>query len=341
MHELTEREKLVLNLIVHNFVMTVGPVSSRQLCKKYNLGVSPATIRNVMMDLEEKGYITQPHVSAGRVPTDQGYRVYVDSLMKSEKLSRKEKDIIYRDLRKVSRDIDLILQKASQVLGKVSHQLGIVLVPHFYEGIFEKLELVPISDTRTLLVISIRSGLVKTIMLELDFEISRENLETTARIINERLHGLRLKEIKETIDERLRNVSKGSPNLIHYFMRSADEVFNFENWEDFYYGGTSNILQQPEFSDHQRLEALMEVLEDRRTILQVLSRSSKEGKVTVTIGEENKLEKMRSCSVISTVYRVGNMRGVLGVIGPTRMHYAKIVPLVGYMSSMLSEILNN
>ncbi|HDI51102.1 MAG TPA: heat-inducible transcriptional repressor HrcA, partial [Bacteroidetes bacterium] len=108
-----------------------------------------------------------------------------------------------------------------------------------------------------------------------------------------------------------------------------------------YYGGTSNILQQPEFSDHQRLEALMEVLEDRRTILQVLSRSSKEGKVTVTIGEENKLEKMRSCSVISTVYRVGNMRGVLGVIGPTRMHYAKIVPLVGYMSSMLSEILNN
>ena len=341
MYELSERERLVLNLIVHNFIMTVGPVSSRLLCKKYNLGVSPATIRNVMMDLEEKGFITQPHVSAGRIPTDRGYRIYVDSLMRSERLSRKEKNIISQDLHKVSRDIDFILQKASQVLGKVSRQLGIVLVPHFYEGIFEKLELVPISETRTLLVITIRSGLVKTIMLELDFEISRENLETTARIINERLHGLRLREIKETIDKRLQDVSEGSPNLIHYFMESADEVFNFENWEDFYYGGTPNILQQPEFSDHHRLEALMEVLEDRRTILQILNCFSKEGEVTVTIGEENKLEKMRSCSMITTVYRVGNMRGTLGVIGPTRMHYAKIVPLVDYMSSMLSEILSN
>jgi len=339
--ELTDREKQILKYIVEDFVETAAPVSSRNLVKRHNLPYSPATVRNVMMDLEERGLISQPHVSAGRIPTDLGYRVYVDELMSVESLSRQERRKVLENLRRVSRDVEQILQRASQVLGEISHQLGIVLLPRFYEGVFDRLELVPISEHRTLLVLKIRSGLVKTIMLELDFEISRQTLEQTARILNERLHGLTLGEIKRTIDERLRSVSGGHPSLIQYFKKSADYVFDFEDWEDFYFGGTRHILRQPEFSNTQHLSEIMEFLEDRRTIVQFLDRPVRERRVRVLIGRENPVRYLRHCSVVTSSYRIGEVHGVIGVIGPTRMDYPRIVSIVNYMSRAISEIVTN
>ena len=339
--ELTEREKQILRLVVHDFILTATPVSSRSLYKNYNLGFSPATIRNVMMDLEEKGFLQQPHISAGRVPTNLGYRFYVDSLMKPERLTSREKKIIYDDLSTVSADIDHILERASQVLARISKQLGVVLIPHFYEGIFEKLELVPISGSRTLMVLKINSGLIKTIMMELDFEISREKLNTTARIINQRLYGLKLGEIKRTIDQRLRNVSGGSENMIQYFIHQADELFNFEDWENLYYGGTRNIVHQPEFTDQRRLESLMTLLDNRKSVAQTLLRLAQDDGVTVKIGEENSDLNIQHCSLVTTTYSVGEVRGTLGIIGPTRMRYSKIIPIVNYMSQVLSNVLTN
>lgn len=339
--ELTEREKQILKLIVEDFIETATPVSSRLLCKKHNLAISPATVRNVMMDLEEKGLISQPHVSAGRIPTDLGYRVYVDNLMSVESLSRQERRKVLENLRRVSRDVEQILQRASQVLGEISHQLGIVLLPRFYEGVFDRLELVPITENRTLLVIKIRSGLVKTIMLELDFEISRETLEQTARILNERLHGLKLGEIKRSIDERLRSVSGGHPSLIQYFKKSAEDVFDFEDWEDYYFGGTRNILQQPEFRNATAASQIMEFLEDKRNIVQFLDRPASERRVRVIIGRENPARHLRRCSVVTSNYRIGDVHGVIGIIGPTRMDYGRMVSIVNYMSRAISEIATN
>ncbi len=339
--ELTEREKQILRLVVHDFILTATPVSSRSLYKNYRLGFSPATIRNVMMDLEEKGFLQQPHISAGRVPTNLGYRFYVDSLMKPERLTSREKKIIYEDLSTVSADIDHILERASQVLARISKQLGVVLIPHFYEGIFEKLELVPISGNRTLMVLKINSGLIKTIMMELDFEISREKLNATARIINKRLYGLKLGEIKRTIDQRLRNVSGGNENMIQYFIHQADELFNFEEWENLYYGGTRNIVHQPEFTDQRRLESLMSLLDDRKNVAHTLLRLSRGEGVTVKIGDENRDLNIQHCSLVTTTYRVGEVRGTLGIIGPTRMRYSKIIPIVHYMSQVLSNVLTN
>ncbi len=339
--ELNDREKEILRLIVHDFILTATPVGSRSLHKNYKLGYSPATIRNVMMDLEEKGFLKQPHVSAGRVPTNLGYRFYVDSLMKPERLTSREKRIIFEDLNTVSSDVNHILERASQVLAKISRQLGVVLIPHFYEGIFEKLELVPISGNRTLMVLKLNSGLVKTIMMELDFQISREKLDTTARILNRRLCGLRLGEIKRTIDQRLRNVSGGHANMIQYFINQANELFDFEEWEDVYYGGTRNIVHQPEFNDQQRLESLMTLLDNRRSIIQSLTKIEDNQKITVKIGEENKDLNIQHCSLVTSWYHVGGVRGTLGIIGPTRMRYAKIIPIVDYMSQVLSRVLSN
>ena len=339
--ELNGREREILRLIVHDFILTAAPVSSRSLHKNYKLNYSPATIRNVMMELEKRGYLQQPHVSAGRVPTNLGYRFYVNSLMKPERLTSQEKKIIFEDLNSVSSDINHILERASQVLARISKQLGVVLIPHFYEGIFEKLELVPIAGNRTLMVLKLNSGLVKTIMMELDFQISRKNLDTTARILNQRLSGLKLGEIKRTIDQRLRNVSGGNANMIKFFISQAGDLFDFEEWEDVYYGGTRNIVHQPEFNDQQRLEALMTLLDNRKSIIQLLARIDDNRKIVVKIGDENRDLNIQHCSLVTTSYHVGSASGTLGIIGPTRMRYSKIIPIVDFMSQVLSNVLTN
>ncbi|NOY78988.1 MAG: heat-inducible transcription repressor HrcA [Calditrichaeota bacterium] len=339
--ELNSREKEILRLIVHDFILTATPVSSRSLHKNYKLGYSPATIRNVMMDLEERGFLQQPHISAGRVPTNLGYRFYVDSLMKPERLTSREKKIILEDLNTVSSDINHILERASQLLAKISRQLSVVLIPHFYEGIFEKLELVPISGNRTLMVLKLHSGLVKTIMMELDFQISRKKLDTTARILNRRLYGLKLGEIKRTIDQRLRNVSGGHADMIQYFIHQANDLFDFEEWEEVYYGGTRNIVHQPEFTDQRRLESLMTLLDNRKSIIQSLTKIGNNHKIVVKIGEENRDLNIQHCSLVTTSYHVGSVHGTLGIIGPTRMRYSKIIPIVDYMSQVLSHVLTN
>ncbi|RMD85795.1 MAG: heat-inducible transcription repressor HrcA [Calditrichaeota bacterium] len=337
---LNEREKIILNCIVESYVKTATPVGSRYLAKKYNLSWSPATIRNVMNDLEEMGYLKQPHTSAGRVPTDKGYRFYVDSLISIEALQRKERRMILENLRKVSADVDEILHTSSQVLGKISSQLGVVLAPRFYQGIFQKMELVPISENKILIVISIESGLVKTIMTEIESRVSRDKLYETAWIINERLSGLSLKEIKDSIDRRMADISKGEESLIRMIIESSDKLFTFEEHKDVHVGGTVNIMSNPEFSDQEHLIKMLELIESKQIILHLFDEQGKADKISITIGEEHKDEIFRNCSVITTSYHIGNVTGTLGVVGPTRMQYAKIIPLVDYMGKVLSQLLS-
>lgn len=337
---LTERDKLILSCIVESYVQNTKPVGSRFLAKKYNLDISPATIRNVMTDLEEMGYLSQPHTSAGRIPTDKGYRFYVNTLMSIESLGLNEKRIILENLRKVTADVDEILHTSSQVLGKISSQLGIVLAPRFYQGVFQKMELVPISDNKILVVISIKSGLVKTIMMEIESGVSKNQLDETAWIINERLSGLSLKEIKETIDKRMSGVSFGDVSLIRLIIESSNKLFHFNQYRDLHLGGTRNIMTIPEFSDQEHLTKLLELIESRQIILHLFDKDEEFDKISISIGEENKEELFRNCSVITTSYHIGNVSGTLGVVGPTRMHYAKIVSLVDYMGKALTQLLS-
>lgn len=339
-HMLTEREKLILNCVVESYVDNAKPVGSRYLAKKYKLGISPATIRNVMTDLEEMGYLDQPHTSAGRIPTDKGYRFFVDSLKSVQSLARNERRIILDNLRKFSVDVDEILHTSSQVLGKISSQLGVVLAPRFYEGIFQKMELVPVSENKILAVLSIKSGLVKTIMMEIESGVSRDQLNETTWIINERLAGLSLREIKETIDRRMFGASIGEANLIRLIVSSSNKLFNFEEHKDLHLGGTQNIMANPEFSDQEHLTKILQLLDSKQIILHLFDEKDQDDKISITIGEENKEELFRNCSVITTRYHIGNVTGTLGVVGPTRMHYAKIISLVDYMGKALTQMLS-
>ena len=333
---LTERESLILNCLVESYVANATPVGSRYLAKKYDLGISPATIRNVMNDLEDLGYLSQPHVSAGRIPTDNGYRFYVDSLMLIRSLAKRDRNLIEKKLLKVSVDVTDILASASQVLGKISTQLGVVLEPRCYQGIFGKMELVSVGGNRVLAVISIKSGLVKTIMMEIESEVSSEQLHEAAQIINERLSGLSLKEVKETIDQRLAGVSVQNDRVIRLIVESSNKLFNFENQKELHLGGTHNIVANPEFLDQEYASKILQLLESKQSILHLLS-DKQAAKVSLRIGDENQENGFTGFSVITTRYYIGNVTGTLGVVGPTRMQYDKIVPLVDFMGKVLTR----
>lgn len=342
MFDLTNRENEILRLIVEDFVATAVPISSKSLCLRHELNISTATARNIMMKLESLGLLSQLHISSGRIPTDLGYRVYVDELMSVDNLSKIERSRVLKNLRKVSRDFDLIMVNATKLLGEISNQLGIILLPRLNEGIFTRLELVPISERRILLVVNIESGLVKTIMLDLDFNISREALELTTQVLNERLSGLTLGEIKSSIDKRLKSVSAGHQKLIDFFQSSANNLFDFNDWEQYYFRGTTNILRQPEFSNNEAVNSLMELLESKHSIVQFLGVSFDETRpLRVSIGSENIKARMEPFSLVTRGYRVGNVKGVLGIIGPTRMDYARMVSIVNYMSRAISQIASN
>lgn len=336
--KLSDRDLLILNCIVESYVQSAKPVGSRYLVKKYDLDFSPATIRNVMTDLEDLGLIKQPHTSAGRVPTDKGYRFFVDSVMSLESLARQERRKILDKLRKVSADVDDILHTSCQMLGEISSQLGVVLAPRFYQGIFQKMELVSVSENKILIVISIKSGLVKTIMMEVESELSRDQLYETAWVINERLSGLSLKEIKETIGERMSGISYGEEELIRFIVQSSSKLFDFgEN--DLHLGGARNIMSKPEFSDHEHLSKILEILESKQIILHFFNKNTDYKQISICIGEDNKEEFFKNCSVITTSYHIGHVTGTLGVIGPTRMDYPRIISLVDYMGKALTQLL--
>lgn len=341
MESLSDRERLIFQSIVESFINTAAPVGSRFLSKKYKLSLSPATIRNVMTDLEDKGLILQPHTSAGRVPTDKGYRQYVDSLIDYSSHDVEEAKLIIERLSIYFEDVNDLLEGASQILGEISDLLGVVLAPRFFQGSFHRIELIRISDNRLLAVIHIKSGLVRTIIMELHSEISQYLLEKTQQILNERLSGLSIEEIKKTFDARFRDIASQDAILLNLLAQSRERLFTFEEKSVFHVAGAKNIVKNPEFADAAAMRKFLELMENREIIINLLTENRQSDRVTITIGEENRQDLVKSCSLITAQYDVGDLQGTVGVIGPTRMQYEKVIALVDFMSRTLEYILGN
>ena len=337
---LNDRERDILRRVVYNFIQTAVPVGSRYISKHFEAPLSPATIRNVMADLEELGYLSHPHTSAGRVPTDLGYRYYIDFLMEMEELSDREKVQIQQQLATVA-DPDSLLRESSKLLGKISKQLSVVSSPHISSGVFEKLELVPIASSKLLVIISIRSGLVKTLMLEVGVEIKREYLEHISRVLNERLSGLTLRQIRDTFIERTRDVQDERTGLIRLFIDSVDQLFDdMKDRDKVHISGTQNIIEQPEFIDPKNFRSVIELIENDDMIVHLLEKHQEAEKdFVITIGEENKDSKAKEYSVVSATYDLEGVTGRVGIIGPTRMDYAKLIPLVDHIAKLVARMM--
>lgn len=342
--ELSEREKSILKHIIQQFILTAAPVGSRNIAKKYEIGLSPATVRNIMSDLEDAGYVNHPHTSAGRVPTDKGYRFYVDSLIEIQDIKNSEKDYIREKLEE-SIEADELLKVTSLLLSKITKQLACVTYPKLESGILEKIQIVSLSSTRLLVVISIKSGFVKTITLELSSEIETSKLESVQNLLNERLSGLSLKEIRTTFNERLHDlIEDDKTSVVRLFYDSVDKIFK-DVWEkdNLLISGAKNVIRQPEFEDPERFQGIIELIEDRDIIVHILEKSGDiiPDHVFVSIGSENEEQKLNDYSFITKEYKYGETNGTVGIIGPKRMEYSKIIAIIDYMSKMLSEILTN
>ena len=345
LHEhLNEREKNVLRYIIQQFILTASPVGSRNIAKKYDIGVSPATVRNIMSDLEESGYINHPHTSAGRVPTDKGYRLYVDSLMSIQKLRSREKDLIDNSFGTEKPETDEMVRLAGKLLSSITRQLACVSYPNLDSGIFEKLQIVSISSTRIMIVISIKSGLVKTITLEMNSEIKNSQLESVQILLNERLSGLTFKEIRNTFSDRFQDVDEIQKPVIRLFIDSVDKIFKDEIKSDrVIVTGAKNIIHHPEFENPENFQSVIEMIEDKDIIIHIMEKSGENATddIYISIGSEIKEKKLQDYSFISKEYSLGETQGTLGIIGPKRMEYSKIVAIVDYMAKMLSEYLTN
>ncbi len=341
--ELNEREKNILRYIIQQFVLTASPVGSRNIARKYELGISPATVRNIMSDLEESGFINHPHTSAGRIPTDKGYRTYVDSLMKLEKLHETEAGMINKSLASTVPDTDELLRVTSKLLSSITKQLAAVTYPKVDSGTLEKIQIVSLSSTRILVVISIKSGLVKTITLEQDSEIKQSQIESVQRLLNERLAGLSLKEIRKTFSDRFKDVDTHK-SIIRLFIDSAEKIFKDVNQsEKIVISGAKDVIRQPEFEAPERFQSVIELIEDKDVIIHILEKGSElhPDQVYISIGSENEDQKLQHYSLICKEYKIGNVSGTLGIIGPKRMEYSRVIAIVDYVSKILSEVLTN
>jgi heat-inducible transcriptional repressor len=337
---LTQREKAVLQSLIDHYIATAKPVGSRLIASKFGLGVSPATIRNTMQDLEEMGLVTHPHISAGRVPTDKGYRVYVDTMIKPEELTSSEEKQIKSDIMVDYAAVEDLLEQTSRVLGLISNQLGVTIAPRFDQGVLSRINLIPVAEKKILVVMAVKHGLIRTVLLEAESSLKTETLEKTASILNERLCGLTLGEIKGSIEDRLKEASSADPKLIRVFLESSENLLNFPETEQVHLGGTTNIVDQPEFKDREKLRSLIELIEEKTLLAELVSAKGIKNGITITIGKEMERGEMEACSLVTSAYKAGKVAGTIGVIGPTRMRYAKLVSLVDYTAKLLSDILS-
>lgn len=337
---LNPRQLRVLEAVIQTYIETAEPAGSRTIAQRFGLGVSPATVRSIMGELESLGLLYHPHTSAGRIPTDSAYRVYVDSLMRLAPPSSEARLALQAQLPGSRSAMDQLLRRTAQVLGVLTQELGVAAAPTFDLVVLDRLELVQVSSERLLMVLTLRSGAVRTVFVEVRGVVAREALERVVQVLNERLAGLTVEEIRRSLAERLRDAGDGpeSHDLLNIFVAEREELFDLSGDEDqVVLGGAELLADQPEFSSNTRMRDLLHLTQRRDPLRQALQARG-EG-LTITIGGENLDPRLADFTLVTASYRVGDLRGVIGVLGPTRMPYDKVIGLVEHTSQLVEGLL--
>jgi heat-inducible transcriptional repressor len=342
--ELSKRERRVLEAVIQTYVQTAEPAGSRTVSRHFGLGVSPATIRNTMSDLEEKGFLFHPHTSAGRVPTNKAYRAYVDALLGSPAaVATVERHRLAEVLGASDSPIETILRRAAQSLGVLTQELGVAMGPRLATSILRTLDLVRLSNERLLMVLALEGGAVRTVFVEVAGSIAESALAEVTKVLNERLGGLTLEEIRNSLGVRLRD-SVSVPDvreLLNIFVQEAETLFDEKmSGEDQVLLGQASVLaEQPEFAAADRMRRLIELTERPQALADALRKRGETSGISITIGTEHDDARLRDFTVVTSEYHAGSLTGVIGVIGPTRMPYEKVISLVNHTSQLLSELL--
>jgi heat-inducible transcriptional repressor len=344
-HEvLDERTQNILIAVVRNFIQTADPVGSRTISKRFDFGLSPATIRNVMADLEELGFLEQPHTSAGRIPTDKAYRHYVDHIQNVELPSPEDVDIIARWYTPLAGDNDEMMLATSRLLSEVSNYAGVVLST-FSKSIFKRIEFVKVRDRHVLAIFVMDTANVHNKLITLEDELTQDELHKISNYLNHEFSGRPLRQIRQQVLERMNEEKAQYDELVQQAMAIGAKTFDetAETEGDIYLGGTVNIMDQPEFSTNvSRMKELFKAFEEKSRLIRILDRCLDESGVNVVIGTETPFQDIQDCSFVTRTYTYDDRTvGVLGVVGPKRMVYPRIMALVDYTAKIVSQKLTN
>lgn len=331
------RKMRILQAIVDDYIMTAAPVGSRTVSKRSDMGLSPATIRNEMSDLTELGFLEQPHTSAGRVPSEKAYRLYVNHIMDSAKLTDDEADYIKRHLDTRVHEVGEVIRQTAKVLSDMTNYTSMVLVPQLSSMKLKRISLIPVSDGKAMAVVVTNTGVTKNAMINIPESLSPDDIEKISKLITQKLDGHKLSEAIETVLPMIRSEVGEQAGAVCEMLEDIERSMSETDVEVV---GASNILDYPEYADATKARTFLTEIEKGDYLQKVLTDAS-DVEMCVKIGTENDNPDMQDCSVVTVTYKAGGKNiGTMGVVGPTRMDYGKVMAVLKYMSSSLSDILS-
>ena len=332
---LQERKARVLYAVIHEYIKTGKPVGSSVLEQKYKFNLSPATLRNLMAELEKDGYLTHPHTSAGRIPTDAGYKAYVNSLVELQRLAVEEEERIKKEYEKKTKEIESLLSQTSKILSGLSNYTGFITAPKAKVNEIRNIELMQVSKSQVMVILLTKTGIVKHKMINLS--VDRDELYELKKFLNNKLRGLTIEEASKRLIIEVEKYQDKQNDMLQLAEQICSVIDSIQ--EDIYVDGTSNVLSVPDFTDFESARSLMKLNEDKDRLIEIIGKDLDEATVNVKIGGQD-LTELKNLSVVKTSYSYGDkIVGVLGIIGPKRMDYDKMMALVNSVSNIVNGFL--
>jgi len=339
------RQQKILVAVVCEYISTAEPVGSRRIARKYEFGISPATIRNIMADLEDMGFLIQPHTSAGRIPTDKGLRFYVDHLDSSRRSVEEMGFFNIEEMLNVETELGNLMKKATELLSSLSNQAGLVLVPNLKSMVCRHIDFIKLSNSQVLVIFISESGLVQKRAIRLAEDISQDTLDKISKLVTTELMGLSLSEIRAKLVKIMETEKIHFDKLLARAIKLSQEFFSSGTDDsELYVGGTFNMMSQPEFTDLEKMKNLFKTFEEKRLLINILDKclEDDEEQVKVIIGNESTIADMKDLSFVISSYKYGERTlGVVGIIGPKRMDYVQIIPIVDSTAKVVSRLLTD
>ncbi|MFH1715271.1 MAG: heat-inducible transcriptional repressor HrcA [Elusimicrobiota bacterium] len=335
--ELLDRKQKILQIVVQQYIRTGKPVGSRHISDSFELGCSPATVRNKLAELEDDGYLTHPHTSAGRVPTDIGYRYYVDMLLEIQRLTSKEQRRIEDEFSIRIGELQDVMMQTSKLLAMVSNYAGFVVSSHINKTIVSHLELIRLDQRSVLMVIVTKDGLVKHKVVQPDVSLTDAQIRNLSQMLANATRGKTFSEAINILHQELKNEKIRQESFVKIAKIISDQIFEISNEDIIFLDGAANIIEQ-EHEDMNSLKAVYKVIEQKEMLSHILSKQVSNEGIKVCIGKESSCEEMKNCSFVTSAYKTDdNTIGVLGIIGPKRMEYSRMIALVDYIAQALNK----
>ncbi|MCD6580203.1 MAG: heat-inducible transcription repressor HrcA [Desulfuromusa sp.] len=338
---LNERSQNILEAIVEDYISSAEPVGSRAISRKHNFNLSPASVRNVMADLEEMGLLCSPHTSAGRIPTGKGFQYYIDTLLEVRNLNQDEKQNLRNSYRFQNMRMEDVMQEVGRVLSGISQYTGLVMAPKFVSTVFRQIEFIRLSQGRLLMIYVSETGLVQNKVIEADPTLTNRDLEQISNYLNSELNGLSIHEVRAKLKRELRKDRSQYDQLKKQALSLSCAALQDEIEDQLYVSGASLMLGQPEFSTPEQMKRLIQAFESKKLLIELLDRGQSAQGVQIFIGSESSQIALEGCSLITSNF--SNQKGAigtLGVIGPIRMNYSQVVPIVDFTAQLVSRVLD-